>query len=192
MKTYLRLLILTLSICLLSVEACPASCTQSYLFKNSVLKSQQSEYAPFLLSQQSQDSTTVNNTGLLKLKSPYTAVFLSVIPGILVHGSGHFYAGKTKIGYWLLGAEAAGIGIMFLGAMGGYAASESGDTGAGENADFLALAGLLLFVGSWVYDVVDSPIAVQKHNQKLIQGKNTELKLQFKDKDLRVAFVYHF
>lgn len=81
---------------------------------------------------------------------------------------------------------------MFLGAMGGYAASESGDTGAGENADFLALAGLLLFVGSWVYDVVDSPIAVQKHNQKLIQGKNTELKLQFKDKDLRVAFVYHF
>jgi TM2 domain-containing membrane protein YozV len=184
---FLRLLILAASICWLSVEACPASSTQSYLFKNSVLKSQQSEYIPFLLAQQSQDSATVNKTSSLKLKNPYMAIFYSVVPGLLIHGSGHFYAGKTNTGYLLLGTEAAGLLLLYLGfenAFGGPAYQ--------NDADIMGWTGFALFSGSWIYDAIGSPIAVKKQNQKLLKRKNTELRFQPKDSGLRLVLVYHF
>jgi hypothetical protein len=187
MRTYIRLIIFTISICCISVEACPASTTQSYLFKNSVLKSQQSEYTPFLLAQQSQDSTVVKNVHSLKLKSPYLAIFYSVIPGIALHGSGHVYAGKIGTGLLLFSSELVGIGLIFIGSVSG---GENQEYSSGrDNALFIGTA---LFIGSWVYDIFGAPVAVQKRNQKLLQNSNTELKFQLKDKDLRLAIVWHF
>jgi hypothetical protein len=187
MKPYLRLLILTVLICCLSVEAHPASSTQTYLFKNSVQKSQPTQYAPFLLAQQPQDSTGGKNVHSLKLKSPYIAIFYSVIPGIVFHGSGHVYAGKIGTGLLLFSSELVGIGCIFIGGMTGFESGTPSD--AGDNAIFI---GTFLFIGSWVYDIFGAPVAVQKRNQKLLQNSNTELKFQLKDKDLRLAIVWHF
>jgi hypothetical protein len=192
MKTYLRLFILTASICWLSVEPCPASSAQSYLFKNSVLKSPQLKYAPFLLSQQPQDSTAEKNIRSLKLKSPYWAVFFSFVPGTFFHGAGHVYAGKLGTGLLLFGTEMLGDGLFFIGAIDFYVSIiEDGETN--RNPSYvLMVTGSILFFGSWVYDIIGSPIAVQKHNRKLLQRKNTELKFQLKDKNLRLAIVWHF
>jgi hypothetical protein len=187
MKPYLRLLILTALICCLSVEAHPASSTQSYLFKNSVLKSQPTQYAPFLLAQQSQDSISVKNMRSLKLKSPYMAIFFSVIPGVVFHGSGHVYAGRIPTGIMLFGSEILGGYLMFLGALTGL---ESGQTS--DNGDYGIMIGSFLFFGSWIYDVINSPIVVKKQNQEILKRKNTELRLQPKDAGLRLVFVYHF
>jgi hypothetical protein len=152
-----------------------------------MLKSSQIKYSLFLLAQQSQDSTAVKKMNSLKLKSPYMAIFYSVVPGIIVHGSGHFYAGKTNTGYLLLGTEAAGLLFLYLGfeeALGGSSYQ--------NDADIMGWTGLALFSGSWLYDVIGSPIAVQKQNQKLFKGENTELRFQPKDSGLRLVLVCHF
>jgi hypothetical protein len=187
MKSYLRLLILSALICWLSVEACPASATQSYLVKNSVLKSQRSEYTLFLLAQQSKDSTTTEDTNSLKLKRPYMAVFYSFVPGVVIHGAGHIYAGKIPTGLLLFGSEVVGISFMVLGGVSGLDNGQA--SGGGDTAEFIGSA---LFVGSWVYDIFGSYQAVQKQNQKLLKGKNTELRFQPKDSGLRLVLVYHF
>jgi len=192
MKIYLRLLILTALLFWLLVEACPASSTQSYLFKNSVLKSPQLKYAPFLLAQQSQDSTAVKNTHSLKLKDPRLAVFYSFIPGIVIHGAGHFYAGKLGTGLLLFGTEIVGDGLFLLGAI-GVGVSQIEDGGSTWKPGYaLMTTGLILFFGSWVYDLIGSPLAVQKRNRELLQNNKTELKFQLKDRGLRLAIVWHF
>ncbi|MDH5671614.1 MAG: hypothetical protein OEZ06_05655 [Myxococcales bacterium] len=42
----------------------------------------------------------------------------AVVPGLLVHGTGHFVAGETRTGYRLLAAEGAGLGLMVAGIAG--------------------------------------------------------------------------
>jgi hypothetical protein len=152
-----------------------------------VLKSQPTQYAPFLLAQQSQDSISVKNMRSLKLKSPYMAIFFSVIPGVVFHGSGHVYAGKIGTGLLLFGSEVLGTWCMFLGALSGLESGTNSD--AGDNAIFI---GTFLFIGSWVYDIFGAPVAVQKRNQKLLQKSKTELEFQLKNKGLRLAIVWHF
>jgi hypothetical protein len=184
MQTCLKVFIISFLFFGFCATACPSTITQPYLSKNSVLKSPQIKYSPFLLAQQLQDLTAVKKMSSLKLKSPYFALFYSFVPGIIVHGSGHFYAGKTNTGYLLLGTEAAGLLLLYLGfeeALGGSAYR--------NDADVMGWTELALFSGSWLYDVIGSPIAVQKQNQKLFKGENTELRFQPKDSGLRLVLV---
>ncbi len=131
------------------------------------------------------DSITVPPLDSLKLRNPYMAIFYSFVPGIIVHGSGHFYAGDARTGTRLLGAEAAGglliVGGFFLGL-----------AGVQTTAGFAVLSGAVLFVGSWVYDVVRSPLVVQKQNRELLESKQGQLKFQTKDGDLRLVLVWRF
>ncbi len=43
------------------------------------------------------------------------SVAASFVPGILVHGSGHFVSGQTRTGWKLLGAEGIGLGLALAG-----------------------------------------------------------------------------
>jgi hypothetical protein len=115
------------------------------------------------------------------------AIFYSIIPGIFIHGSGHFYAGKTNTGTLLFGAEAAGVLITYLGFLSSFRGIENQD-----DTDLMGLVGVVLFAGSWVYDVIGSPIAVRKQNRKLIQNSNTELKLQPGKIGLHLSLVFYF
>lgn len=152
-----------------------------------MISSLQAKLSGPLLAEQMEDSTKVHLPNSLKLKSPYMAAFYSVIPGVLVHGCGHFYAGKSGTGCLLLGLEAGGVVLLyvsFLSAFGG--AARQTDT------DAIAFTGLLLFGGSWVYDFVASPIVVVRQNKYLRQEKRTGLKFQMKDGDLRLVAVWRF
>jgi hypothetical protein len=119
-------------------------------------------------------------------------VFYAIIPDIMVHGSGHFYAGKTKTGFLLLGTEVAGTGLVFLAGLAGFAEAEGGESYI--DPELWGFAGLLLFVGSWVYDVVMSPIAVKKDNQKLVGKKSTNLKFEFDHKydSMKIVLIRQF
>jgi hypothetical protein len=102
-----------------------------------------------------------------KLKSPTTALVIALVPGSVVHGAGHFYAGKTKTAFVLFGAEIIGAGMAFLG---GAVSSAPHDTGgeSGSGGDAVLILGLGLFVGSWMYDVMQSPLVVKNQNDKLL------------------------
>ena len=138
-----------------------------------------------IFAQQMVDSITGPPLDSLKLRNPYMAIFYSFVPGIIVHGSGHFYAGDSRTGTRLLLAEAAGGGLIFVGIVLTMA-------GVQTEAGFAVLSGAILFVGSWVYDVVRSPLVVKKHNKELLDRKQGQLRFRTKDGDLRLELVWRF
>jgi hypothetical protein len=79
------------------------------------------------------------------------AAAAAVVPGVLLHGSGHFAAGDRPTAWRLLGAEALGLGLMAAG-FGGM-----GVTGASrrtiEPFIWTAVAGGGLFSTSWLADI---------------------------------------
>jgi hypothetical protein len=62
------------------------------------------------------------------------------------------YAGDMTTGFVLFGSELAGVGLMFLGGLGGFENGESTD-----DEDYAMFAGSVLFVGSWLYDSLKVP-----------------------------------
>ncbi len=102
----------------------------------------------------------------LKLKSPNTALFYALVPGFVVHGAGHFYAGKTKTGVILLSMGTAG-GVMVIGGGIGAAFATSGVSTRGQ---IVIATGAILFIGSWLYDVFVAPKVVEKEREQFFQG----------------------
>ncbi|MGB2989752.1 MAG: hypothetical protein WBC98_07305, partial [Candidatus Zixiibacteriota bacterium] len=105
----------------------------------------------------------------------------------VVHGAGHFYAGKTGTGLVLLGSELAGATLILA------SVGMSWEHGSVTGEAFpVAFVGGALFFGSWIYDMVKSPLIVQKQNRELLQGKSTDLELRMNAEDVRVVVVYRF
>lgn len=77
---------------------------------------------------------------------------IAVGPGFLVHGLGHYYAGDNATALTLLLAELAGVGLIIAGGVLESSTNGSGSTGGLRNG--LTHAGVLLFFGSWVADIV--------------------------------------
>lgn len=192
MRTCLRVLILTVLFFDLFEAGYPSTNSQSYLFKDSVLRTPQIKYSPFLFSQQTKDTSRDNTRESFKLKDPRLAVFYSFIPGIVIHGAGHFYAGKLGTGLLLFGSEIVGEGLFLLGAIGVGVSQIDNPDSTWQTGYVLMTTGSVLFLGSWVYDIIGSPLAVQKRNRELLKRTNTELKFQLKDRGLRLAIVWHF
>jgi hypothetical protein len=138
-----------------------------------------------LAAQEMQDSTKRQTPPSLKLKNPYMAAFYSVIPGVALHGAGHVYAGKIPTAITLFGCELLGVGLGFLGGV----SQIGGSSDAGENAAFV---GFVLFAGSWLYDVIVSPVAVQKQNRKLLEKNPATLEFRIRSGEPRLAFVWRF
>lgn len=116
---------------------------------------------------------------------------IALVPGAIIHGAGHFYAGKIGTGFVLLGCEFVGTGLIGGGMISliekGIIKGESGEPGV-----MMMEAGLVLFAGSWIYDIIGSPIVVMKTNKDLLQGKHIGLKLQIKDENLKLVVVRDF
>lgn len=98
----------------------------------------------------------------IEAASPVEAQKASLWPGLALHGWGHRAAGDTDRFYALAGAEAFGL------LMGGFGIGElAGDDKPGETkitAQTLAVAGVGMFVGSFLYDVVFAPRAAEQLN----------------------------
>ena len=99
----------------------------------------------------------------LRLKNPNTALLIAVVPGFVFHGSGHFYARKSLTGLALFATEAVGLMVWRRG--GNFLGSSGGGTDA-EQVQFII--GMALFFGSWAYDLIGAPLAVNKENEKLL------------------------
>jgi hypothetical protein len=99
----------------------------------------------------------------LRLKNPNTALLIAVIPGFVFHGSGHFYARKSLTGLALLATESVGLMVWRRG--GNFLGSSGGGTDA-EQVQFII--GMALFFGSWAYDLIGAPLAVNNENERLL------------------------
>jgi hypothetical protein len=183
---FIRTIGLTIfGVCFLSAKIYPlTNKPQTYVSKNG--------YLNLLVLHQANDSAKIDSVRLMRLKSPWIALGMALVPGAIIHGAGHFYAGKITTGFLLLGTEVAGTGLVFLAGLSGFAEAEGGESSI--DPELWGFAGLLLFVGSWVYDVVGSPIAVKKENQKLVGKKYADLKFEFDHKydSIRIVFVKQF
>lgn len=163
-----------------------SSLTQLSSPKSSLL---QSEHLNLLFAQQTNDSAKVANFDSRKLKNPWIAFGIALVPGSIVHGAGHFYAGKIGTGFVLLGSELVGTGLIVVGLVGGI------ETITGEPREGWVIeleVGLVLFVGSWIYDIIGSPIVVMKSNKDLLQRKHSGLKIQIKDGNLKLVTIWSF
>ena len=114
-----------------------------------------------------------NNSKNVKKKSPTAAFLIALVPGSVVHGAGHFYAGKLKTGAFLVGTELAGIGLFYLGAVSGMSENLEDEKDRGE----LEWIGFGLFLFSWLYDVIESPSVVNKQNQRLSKTTSQVLEI---------------
>ena len=166
---------------------------QSYVSKSGSIDVTWDGPSNFLLAQHQEDSIIVNREVSRKLKDPGKALLYALVPGLVVHGAGHFYAGKTKTGAVLLGSELVGGTIFSIGVVGkGMSQLEGGEPW--KYGDVFMAFGGVLFVGSWIYDVIGAPLAVQRENQKLLEGGNLRLKfdLDHTTHSVRVQIVRRF
>jgi hypothetical protein len=99
----------------------------------------------------------------LKLKNPNTALLIAVVPGVVVHGAGHFYARKPLTGLVLLTAEVAGLIFWLRGHL-----IASGWSSSKESMEGDVIIGMGLFFGSWIYDIVRAPKIIEEHNERLL------------------------
>jgi hypothetical protein len=90
----------------------------------------------------------------------------------------------------LLGTEVVGASLLFYAAVSSIALAWGGEYD--QDAELWAIGGLVLFMGSWVCDMVGSPLAVKKQNEKLLQGKQGNLKFQMKDGQLKLVIMKNF
>jgi len=124
--------------------------------------------------------------------NPGVAISLALMPGVAVHGAGHFYAGRPLTGAALVAVELGSLYLMYRGGTGVYDAvnggafdTESRNVGGSEEfsrgAGF-AVAGLILFLASWLYDLTGSPIAAEEttaaKNKKVNQSLTLTPQLQ--------------
>ena len=160
---------------------------QTYVSKDSLVDSTEAGRFTLLFAQQMPASTTGDRADSARLRDPNNAIFVALVPGAVVHGAGHFYAGKPGTGTALFVSEVTGLGLCYLGAM---TAMGSGEYSTGGVV--AVSAGLALFIGSWAYDVALAPLSIKKENEKLLRGKRTRLELRLKNGDVRLVTVFRF
>lgn len=102
--------------------------------------------------------------------NPSAAFALSLGPGALVHGLGHYYAGERRTAGLLFLTELAGLALMNLNHPEGPLEQVVGATNRRslDKAD-LAPLGRVLFFGSWLYDLAKSPDAARRRRRQRVQ-----------------------
>jgi hypothetical protein len=89
----------------------------------------------------------------------------SVVPGVLVHGTGHYVLGEPRTGTRLLLAEGIGLGAIAVGGVGLFASGASRYLVAPAAA--LTIAGAGIFAVSWLADVYGSAAAEPSGSPRL-------------------------
>lgn len=196
MNDALKMLALTLALtCSLWVRSCAsASDAQTYVSRSRLENLQLEKPSDLSFAQLMQDSSGVDTPDsaepheetTIRAKEPLKAFLYALVPGAVVHGAGHFYAGKTGTGAVLLGSELAGAILMYvsIGMSWGHGSTT-------VEAFPVAFAGVALFLGSWIYDMGGAPLAVHKENQRLLQGNHPDLKRRMEPEKVRLVVVYY-
>jgi hypothetical protein len=102
-------------------------------------------------------------------KSVLIGELLAIFPGLLWHGLGHRYAGDIKkaeeielMEAYGIVAGGAGTGLVFAGR------SDDDLIGLEITGWSVGGVGALLFVGSWLYDIIYTPSAVHRYNTGML------------------------
>ena len=135
-------------------------------------------------------SKSLKNTNL-RLKDPNKALLYAIFPGFFVHGTGHFYAGKTKTGFLLLGIELLSFAILVEAASLDWAEAETGAKQPIDPGVPFAI-GTALFLGSWLYDLFRSPVEVKKRNGELLKSGHINIEFKLKEKSFCLKLVKEF
>lgn len=137
---------------------------------------------------------------------PGVAAALAFAPGVVVHGSGHFYAGRPFAGWCLVLAEAGSVYLAYRGVSELVAmkneldsasfTSYSGDSERISRGIGWAAGGLVLFLASWFYDMSGAPLAAADANSIRIsqspESKDPSVVAQVQENGLRVGIQQKF
>jgi hypothetical protein len=116
----------------------------------------------------------------LKTKSQFWGAFYSVIPGIVLHGSGLLYAEKYGQAAGMMGLEIVSILAIGIGLADNQIQyvpppldprpidGPIKSIGSGERRVMLAV-GVALFAGTWIYDIVVTQKSIHDYNELLQQ-----------------------
>ncbi|MGB7062154.1 MAG: hypothetical protein WBF13_07350 [Candidatus Zixiibacteriota bacterium] len=110
--------------CVLPAKALPLTDhVQTYVSKSRLENLQLEKSSGFSLTQilvqdsskaETSDSVQIREVNTTKAKEPYKAFLYALVPGAVLHGAGHFYAGKTGTGFVLLGSELSGATLILV------------------------------------------------------------------------------
>ena len=90
------------------------------------------------------------------------AFWNSVFPGLVIHGSGHFYAKNQNVGMSLMSAEIVSLIIMAVSINEVLTPVEQDQSN--NVSKFVFFTGLTMFTVSWVWDMVFSKTAAAEYN----------------------------
>jgi TM2 domain-containing membrane protein YozV len=160
---------------------------ETHVTEAAIAASQPVPLAMLVLDQQMGETATERQADSVKLRDPNHAIFMALVPGSVVHGAGHFYAGRPATGLILFGGELAGAGLFYLGAV-----TAIGDGKYSPGGAVAVATGATLFFGSWAYDLVFAPLSISRRNEELLREKRADFKLQIKDKEIRIVSTWRF
>ena len=146
----------------------------SWAFSKSLLASSEQTDAAWLVADATQPESAQSILEQKSHRSSGVAISLALVPGVVLHGAGHFYANRPWTAGVLLLAEAGGLVMAYRGGRDVYSAVDSvdfnnfsnyhGDTGQLSNGMGLALGGVMIFLSSWLFDLTGSPLAADQNN----------------------------
>lgn len=151
---------------------------------------QQNFFCSFSYSQQTLPPSAQKSNIKTKKKSPWVALGIAFFPGIIIHGAGHTYAGKHKTAALLFTSELIGLGLIGAGIViiSLTVFTKVGTLGAADIScetsglvNILFGTGSVLFVGSWVYDVVGAPLSCRQNSYSLEPANFNQLCFVKKD-----------
>ncbi|MGB2769226.1 MAG: hypothetical protein WBC88_05830 [Candidatus Zixiibacteriota bacterium] len=189
-----RIQLILLLMCVLSINAFPSTDrVQAYVSRSGAIDAAWDGPSSFLLAQHQEDSLRVPGADSKELKDPGVALLYALVPGLVVHGAGHFYAGEKAAGWVLASGEILSLCLIGYAVGVGAGESKSGTTSNG-NRELIGVFGGGLFVGTWIYDVIGAPLAVQRENREFLQGRNVRLRfdLDHTSHSVRVQIVKRF
>jgi TM2 domain-containing membrane protein YozV len=122
----------------------------------------------------------VSKTADVHHKSPVVAGALAFFPGMLIHGTGHMYAGSWIKGLGLLAIEGAGVGVAAYQISTGITDiqnmtnSNNGsiptDLSPAYSRIGVILVGTVAFFFTWFDDMSGAPIAAMEYNKRADQA----------------------
>ena len=104
------------------------------------------------------------NTGL--------ALGASLVPGVLLHGAGHYVHGCKGLGERLLWLELSGIGLVLVALA--PAPIFGGNAALVPFQAFIAMSGVALFGGSWLLDIYGTAVPEPSRGQPLNRAPSME------------------